>query len=555
VSTQHQLDVVVCWHMHQPWYLRDGVFTQPWVYLHGLKSYADMAAHLETVPGARAVVNFVPTLLEQLDRYQANIRDHLESGAALVDPLLAALATEALPDDPARRQALVHACLRVNEAQVLGRFPPYQRLARLAREAGDAGGAWLSDRCLADLVTWFHLAWFGEHAHRENAEIAALVDRGRDFGIDHRRRLLHAIGRELAGLIPRYRALAENGRVELSVSPWGHPILPLLLDLHAGREALPDLDAPSAGCYPGGEERADWHLRRAIEAFRHYFDREPAGCWPSEGALSEPAAAAIARAGFRWTASGGRVLHNSLARSERRADCHHRAFRVDGTDLCCFFRDDGLSDLIGFTYQHWAADDAVADLIRHLENVADHCDGPDMIASIIMDGENAWEHYPQNGFDFLQALYRALADHPRLRLTTFSDYLARPDVEPDTAPTLVAGSWVHGTLTTWVGHSAKNRAWDLLAAAKHAYDRRPEAERAADSDLTRELGLSEGSDWFWWLDGHHAAETVAAFEGLYRSHLRALYRLMQEPVPDDLDQPLLEGTAGGDAPTMQPAGG
>jgi len=554
LPNQFKLDVVLCWHMHQPWYLCDGVFTQPWAYLHGLKSYADMAAHLESAPYARAVINFVPTLLEQLDRYHTEVHSHLATGSALNDPLLAALAAASLPADPARRRRLVEACLRVNETRGLGRYPPFERLVAIARQAGTDSGVWLNDRFLADLVTWYHLTWFGEHAHRGNPDVAALVAQGRDFGFADRRRLLGCIGRELAGLIPRYRALADSGRIELSVSPWAHPILPLLLDLGAGGEAVPGLSAPSPACYPGGAERAAWHLEQAIAAFRHHFGREPGGCWPSEGALSEAALTAIARAGFDWTASSGQVLHNSLGRGQAGADCRHRAYRVDATGLNCFFRDDGLSDLIGFTYQHWPPGEAVRDLIGHLERIADHCNCPDMITSIIMDGENPWEHYPRNGFDFLAELYRALADHPRLRLTTFADYLARSDIRPARAPRLVAGSWVQGNLTTWVGNPARNRAWELLTAAKQVYDRQPAAARGADGPLARQLGLCEGSDWFWWLEEHHAAAAVAAFESLFRSHLRELYRLMDEAAPADLQRPLLGGTAAGPAPTMRRSG-
>jgi alpha-amylase/alpha-mannosidase (GH57 family) len=555
MSLREPIDVVLCWHMHQPWYLRDGTFTQPWVYLHGLKSYSDMAAHLETVQGARAVVNFVPTLLEQLVLYSTNIAAHLAVGAPLADPLLAALVADPLPGEPEARQKLVKACLMVNERHVLGRHAPYARLAELARAAGPDAGRYLGDRFLADLIGWFHIGWFGEHRLRASPDLQALVARGGDFSVEDRRTLLFLIGRELNGLIPRYRALAESGRVELSVSPWAHPILPLLVDFATGREALPELTLPAADRYPGGEARVRWQLEQGIGAFRDHFGFAPSGCWPSEGAVSDAAVAAIGAAGFRWLASGGQVLNNSLAETRAAPDCRHRFYRVGGSGPACFFRDDGLSDLIGFSYQHWNAGDAVDNLIGHIENIAAHCDCPDAVVAIVMDGENAWEHYPANGFDFLQTLYRRLADHPGIRLTTFSEHLDRQDVRPVELSALTAGSWVHGTLATWIGNAPKNRAWELLVAAKGAWDRRIAEGFEPDAAALRELALCEGSDWFWWLDEFNEAETVGRFEGLFRTHLRALYRILGISAPAALEESLVIGSVAGAVPVMRPTHG
>jgi alpha-amylase/alpha-mannosidase (GH57 family) len=443
----------------------------------------------------------------------------------------------------------------VNEGRVLGRHAPFARLAELARHAGADGGRYLGDGFLADLLTWFHIAWFGEHRLRGSAELQALLARGGDYTLDDRRALLFLIGRELNDLIPRYRALAEAGRVELAVSPWAHPILPLLADFATGRDALPGMTLPDAAGYPGGEERNRWHLEQGIEAFREHFGFTPAGCWPSEGAVSEAAVAAIDAAGFRWLASGGQVLNNSLARHDAAPQCRHRMYRIRGDGAACFFRDDGLSDLIGFSYQHWNARDAVDNLIGHIDSIAALCDCPDALVAIVMDGENAWEHYPANGFEFLQTLYASLANHPGIRLTTFSDYLARDDVHAVALPSLAAGSWVHGTLATWIGNAPKNRAWELLVAAKAAWDRRVAEGFEPDAAARRELALCEGSDWFWWLDEFNEAETVARFDGLFRSHLRALYRILDVEPPAALDEPLVTGSVDGAAPVMRPAHG
>ncbi|MES9847256.1 MAG: glycoside hydrolase, partial [Candidatus Thiodiazotropha sp.] len=211
-----------------------------------------------------------------------------------------------------------------------------------------------------------------------------------------------------------------------------------------------------------------------------------------------------------------------------------------------FFRDDGLSDLIGFTYGEWHSDDAVGDLINHLVNIADACqDNPDAVVSIIMDGENAWEYYPYNGCYFLRAMYERLSQHPRLSLTTFSEVLDRQQQPPPRLSKLVAGSWVYGTFTTWIGDKDKNRAWDLLGDAKKVYDRvlaQNKFSKRKLAELEKQLAICEGSDWFWWFGDYNPGETVSDFEQLFRSQLSYLFDLLGEPKPEYLSQVFAVGS-------------
>lgn len=554
MATDNRLPVVLCWHMHQPQYADPltQVYQLPWVYLHAIKDYVDMVAHLEAVPGARAVVNFAPTLLEQIDDYAAQLRAHLDHGAALRDPLLALLADGECPDDIQQRQTLIRTLLRANRKRMIEPFAPFQRIAHLAdrvlEEPRDA--LYLDRQFFVDLVVWYHIAWLGETVRRSDMRVRALLDRGSNFTAQDRRRLLELIGELLGGVLPRYRALAETGRVELSVTPYAHPIVPLLLDLRSANEAMPGAKLPEVSGYPGGAERVRWHIERGCRLFESHFGRRPAGCWPSEGGVSTAALRLLGEAGFRWCATGENVLRHSRHHLGLMADDTgkpwlHRPYRVDASAAACFFRDDGLSDLIGFTYAEWHADDAVANLIHHLEHIeaatrkqADRC------VSIILDGENAWEYYPNNGFYFLGTLYRQLADHPTLRLSTFSEQLAGAEPHERLAG-LVAGSWVYGTFSTWIGDPAKNRGWEMLVAAKQAFDRVVESGQltgAARTQAERQLAICEGSDWFWWFGDYNPAESVADFERLYRHQLTALYRLLQVPPPDYLDHPFTQGS-------------
>ncbi len=551
-----RLNVVLMWHMHQPEY-RDpftGVFQRPWTYLHAIKDYVDMAAHIEAHPGARAVVNFVPVLLEQIECYAEALQCWLrDRRAALPDPLLAALASDAAPQDIEARSDLIEACLRANEQRLIQRFAPYAELVQLAREflKKPAQLAYLSHAFFADLCVWYHLAWVGETVRRSDARITVLMDKARGFDAHDRRVLLEVMAELLHGLLPRYRVLAERGQVELSMTPYAHPIMPLLLDLSSAKEAWADVPLPmeqgAVASYPGGEARVRWHVQHGREVFERVFGCAPVGCWPSEGSVSAATLPLLAEAGFTWAATGSQVLHNSLRASGMASNdlpCVHGLYRMpDVPAMNLVFRDDGLSDLIGFKYATWHADDAVGDLINHLVHIAEHCSGDGHVASIIMDGENAWEYYPENGYYFLDALYKRLSEHPRLRLTTYAELLhSNP---PATAlPKLVAGSWVYGTFSTWIGEKDKNLGWDYLIAAKRVFDRVMAAGRLSDEQRRAaelQLAICEGSDWFWWFGDYNSAEAVRDFERLYRLQLVRLYELLGEAAPAELSNVMAVG--------------
>jgi alpha-amylase/alpha-mannosidase (GH57 family) len=546
MSSPRRLPVVLLWHMHQPQY-RDclgGEYALPWTYLHAIKDYADMAAHLEKHPKARAVVNFTPVLLEQLDELGQRVERHLSHGEPLPDPVLALLGTDALPDrGPARLEAL-RACLRAQRKTMIERFGPYLELATLAESlATEERAAYASDQLIRDLAVWYHIAWIGETVRRSDPRVAALTEQGREFSLEQRRELLALIGDLIAGVIPRFRALREQGRCELAVSPYSHPILPLLIDFHSARESVPQAALPRHAGYPGGAERADWQIAEAIRVFTRYFGAPPEGCWPSEAAVSAPALERLEAHGFRWAASSGSVLRASLAASGVDPDAAGalgRAYRPAHGRLACVFRNDRLSDLIGFTYATWRGDDAARNLAHELAQIARGAGSdPHQVALIALDGENAWEYFPFNAYYFLDALYTTLAEDPALELTTLSQCLAR-GLEPLPLERVVAGSWVHGSLATWMGDPSKNAAWDLLCDAKLAYDDALAAQASAQSraDAQRQLSLCEGSDWFWWFGDYNPPEAVKQFDELYRRQLGSLYRLIGHPAPESLSKPI-----------------
>ena len=561
-SKGDKLKVVICWHMHQPEYrdLRKNEYQLPWTYLHVIKDYVDMVDHLETIPGARAVVNFTPTLLEQIEDYKQQLKAFLRHNTPLRCPLLASLTSEKLPSSPPLRLQIINDCLRANRERLIDRFPAYKKLADMSAWFVNNPDTvfYLEEQYLFDMLTWHHLAWLGETVKRNDRRIKRLIMKESDYTLNDRYLLLEVIGELLNTLVARYRRLAQSGQIELSVTPYAHPIIPLMLDLTSAREAMPDVPLPEETVYPGGEERVHWHIKQGLDIFKNHFGYKPVGCWPSEGGVSDATLDILSEYDFKWVATGGSVLNNSLSKANIIDEVYnnigiHRAYTVKseqqkkGKDeaINIFFRDDGLSDLIGFTYSKWHADDAVGNLIEHLETIHDYRDDQSgRVVSIILDGENAWEYYPENGYYFLTTLYKRLVEHPDIELTTFAECV-EPKSKTTELPSLVAGSWVYGSFSTWIGDRAKNRGWDMLTEAKKCFDKvvaRGELDSGQLARAEQQLAVCEGSDWFWWFGDYNPADSVSSFESLYRLNLSILYQYLGVLPPSYLTQVFTQGS-------------
>jgi alpha-amylase/alpha-mannosidase (GH57 family) len=552
----NQLNLVLLWHMHQPDYRNydTNEFEMPWVYLHAIKDYTDMAYHLEMHPQVKAIVNFVPILLDQLEDYA----DQFSQGQ-IRDPLLRLLAEPNLDQIPASdRFCIFDRCFQSNHTTMLQPYPAYKRLHDLydtVQEWGETELVYFSGQYLADLLMWYHLAWTGESVRRNNETVMKLMAQSEGFSHANRMDLFNLIGELIDGIIPRYRKLAESGQIELSTTPYYHPLSPLLIDFSSAHDTLPDDPLPMTPAYPGGRKRVVFHLDSALESHIQRFGEKPTGVWPAEGAVSFPLLEILGTHGCHWCASGEGVLANSLRKSypdqslPERNRYLYRPYQVQGEmgSITCFFRDDKLSDLIGFEYSKWFGRDAAENFIQCLEEIAQDAPSEDnLIVSVILDGENAWESYPYNGYYFLDDLYTLLENHSSINSTTYRDYLAMPEHAKSSImlPVLTAGSWVYGTFSTWIGDPEKNRAWDLLCAAKQSYDlvihsnRLTEAEKEAAS---QQLASCESSDWFWWFGDYNPAQAVADFDQLYRDNLVNLYRLLKLPAPSLVLEPISKG--------------
>ena len=561
--TPPKLLISLYWHMHQPDY-RDsitGEYVLPWTYLHAIKDYSDMAFHLENNVKARVSFNFVPILLDQLEDYVAQFETK-----KIRDPLLAMLGLDNLKNaSVAHCQLMIESCFKSHHDKMLSPYAQYQRLYHMYQVASQAGDdinlQYFSAQYKSDLLVWYHIAWMGESVKRNNTLVKALIAKGSHFSDKDRRDLFTLVGELIADLIPRYKALQKRGQIEISSTPHYHPILPLLLDFKSTLDAMPNATLPLNLQYNGGEARAINHLQQAQASHKRRFGIEPIGMWPAEGAVSKDSLLLMAKHGVKWAASGEGVLTNSLRKSHpekalvSRHEYLYKPYKVGAAqdEIVCFFRDDRLSDKIGFEYSKMHSTDAVRDFIRDLEHIYNTYQKPvNPVVSVILDGENAWEYYPYNGYYFLTELYQALANHPNIEMVTQSEIVEavrQPEesqykISCETLPEIAAGSWVYGSFSTWIGNLDKNRGWDLLCDAKKTYDSVISAGQLNADELTQceaQLSVCEGSDWFWWLGDYNAAGSASSFDQLYRRNLTNLYLLLKQPVPVSLASPINMG--------------
>ncbi len=529
------------WHHHQPYYVDalTGVASLPWVRLHGIKDYFGMAAVLERHPEVRCTFNMVPALVEQIQGYaDGTIRDR------------AFLAAEKDPSGLTAEEAEYVAAnfFRANPTTMIAPYARYHELWRRredARRRNEPLARLFRPDELRDLQVWHNLAWFHPLAVDRDPELQELRRKGRAFTEDEKRRILGKEIEILAGIVPQYRRLRERGQVELTTSPYFHPILPLLCDMEDARAALPQVTLPHN--HLRNAEDARWHLREAVASHERHFGVRPAGLWPSEGSVSEAILPLLREAGIRWFGTDEEILAHSSNRWIARdgsgdvqdPDFLYRPYRMPGEngDLAGVFRDHALSDLLGFHYQRMDPAAAADDLVARLERIGRRAPSAPLV-SVILDGENAWEYYANEGLPFFDRLYGRLARHPSIRTVRVSDHLeANP---PDRAlDRLFPGSWIDHSFYTWIGHSEDRRGWEAvyrvradLVAARGTVP--PEAEARA----WRALYAAEGSDWYWWFGDDRSSEEDELFDRLFRRHLMAVYGALGREAPRFLETPI-----------------
>ncbi len=547
--------VAILWHMHQPYYedlvTREHIL--PWVRLHALKDYWGMVAMLEEFPDVRLTFNLVPSLLVQLESFAADTAQDrfLELGMRPAHALL-----------PEEVRFMLKNFFHAQRQRMIDVYPRYAELLAL-RGWGttdlelDAAIRRFGIDDLLDLQVWQKLAWIDPAYHERDSRVQALAAKGRHFDEQDKHDLREIELELLNAVIPAYRRGVESGRIEVSTSPFYHPILPLLCDTDIYKRTHPMSRSPRQrfmrpdDAFDQLEEAAAYHER--------LFGKRPTGVWPSEGSVSDAVVPLIARAGFTWMATDEMILASTLGTTFGRdgrglveqADRLYRPYAVSagGADVTCAFRDHALSDLIGFVYAGWAADAAADDFAGRLVDAGRQAAQRDASAEptifVILDGENAWEHFEGGGRPFLRALYQRLSQHPELRSVTMSEACAQPR---ERLQGIFPGSWIDANFYIWIGHADDQRAWSQVAEARQALDdAAPDLPLEVIARARQEMFIAEGSDWCWWYGDDHSSEHDAEFDKLFRTHLRNVYRLLGRPIPDEL---FISNITTGGAPTL-----
>ncbi|MBZ0253326.1 MAG: glycoside hydrolase, partial [Candidatus Methylomirabilis sp.] len=529
--------VAFLWHMHQPMYLDGwtGVRNMPWVRLHGTRGYIDMLAALEEFPKVRATINYTPVLIEQLQGYA-------ERAASDAYARIAAMPEEDM--GPSERAFALKNFFLANRDAMIEPLPRYRELlVQRGLHADQVDFAKAIDRFsaqdLLDLKVLFRLAWMGFHARETYEELRALADKGRGYEREDLRALDGVERRILADILPRSRALLERGQIDITTTPYCHPILPLLIDTDFGARSNPGAPLPPRYSRPDFARR---QLEAARELHRETFGRDPTGFWPSEGSVCPEITPMAKELGFQWCATDEGILFRTLG-SEKRRQVIYQPYSVEwgGASLQMFFRDRHISDLIGFSLAQMPAEDAARAFMRHVHEVAASCPRNPPIVPVILDGENPWENYRDGGGPFLRALYRALSEDPEVETITFADYLARHPFAASLSG-LHTGSWIDADLHVWVGGSEKNLGWDYLRRTHELAEPRlpqPGVRATLDQEKAlRALWAAQGSDWFWWFDETFYSELKEEFDILFRSHLANVFRHLGMETPSFLDQPI-----------------
>ncbi len=549
--TNNPLYVSFVWHMHQPYYKDPSadIYRLPWVRLHGTKDYLDMVEILKDFPAIRQNFNLVPSLLEQLN-------DYTDNNAR--DSFLEATRKRASDLGPDEKLFILENFFLANWENMIKPFPRYYELlvkrgthfiqSDLVRTI-----KYFSDADFLDLQVLFNLCWIDPFFRDNDPFLRMLSEKGRNYTEEEKDVLLEKQMDILKRIIPAYKQMASTGQIELSPSPFYHPITPLLCDTDIARTAMPGVNLPRNrfSC----PEDARKQIEMGIAYFEKVFDYRPGGMWPSEGSVSEQVLKIMSSFGINWVATDEGVLAASLKKSlrdnsGRLADPQllYRPYRFE--DVSIVFRDHTLSDLIGFVYSQWDPKKAADDLIAKLLNIRNSMptDRPRLV-SIILDGENAWEYYKNDGRDFFLYLYEGLSREERLKTVTVSEFINNFD-RGESLEYLHPGSWINANFGIWLGHEEDNLSWDYLADTRKSLEHFQKDNPQADLEKAwKSIYIAEGSDWNWWYGDEHTTETQQEFDELFRLNLMQVYREMGEEIPAQLFVPILRHDRGV-APTL-----
>ncbi|MCX7879411.1 MAG: glycoside hydrolase family 57 protein [Ignavibacteria bacterium] len=522
------LRICFLWHQHQPYYRSEEIFILPWVRFHSVKDYLDLALLLDEFPNIKQTFNIVPSLLLQIEEYLSNqVKDKIQ--------VLSFKHPSELTKE--EKNEILKQFFVCNYQNLIAPYPRYLQLYEKVKN-----GFELNEEELLDLQVWYNLAWVGPIT-RQRSYFQRFFQKGKNFTQTEKELLLNLHLKTLEEIVPTLKRLKVLQQIDLSISPFYHPILPLLIDNGIAKLGLPDIELGEEEFrYPGD---ALLHIQKGKSFFYSHFGFTPLGIWPSEGALSTEALQIILSEGFLWTATDPKLLFKTINIEKPEIQYFPFLYEENGKKLFVFFRDRGLSDAIGFTYHHWNTEKAVDDFINRLFYIRQqiiNSFGEEHLeiacVPIILDGENCWEFYPENGLPFLKSLYSRLQELDEFKTTFFTDVVSQmPSDYSYVLKEIFPGSWIDANFYTWIGQKPKQKAWFWLSRTRKLVEKYKSNETKFNNAMELML-IAEGSDWFWWYGDDNIAPNKEDFDVLYRYYLRKIYECLEEEVPKELFQPL-----------------
>ncbi len=531
------LKIIILWHQHQPFYKKEKEFILPWVRLHGVKDYYDLPEILHEFPSIKQTFNLVPSLMLQIDEYiNYKTIDKIQRLTQIQPKLLSY---------EQKKQILELFFLCNIDKMVI----PYSRYRDLFEKSKDKNFALnhFTDQDWLDLQVWYNLTWIGQYS-RKDPKIKRLFDKAFNYTESEKKFLIDYHIEILKKIKPQLDLLRKFEQIEISISPMYHPILPLLCDSRSAHEALPGIPLPEPEFkFP---DDAMNQITEAIRYYQHVFNDNPSGMWPPEGSISNEALKLMIKANIKWVASDEQVLMQSL-----KSDYHSLAkffpykYICEDGEIVIFFRDHFLSDNIGFVYSKWNPIEAAKDFCNHLERIRNEIYnklGSEALkcaaVPIILDGENCWEYYDENGLPFLKALYTLLSDESNFQTIKCSEAINEASLDYNKPLRHVrAGSWINANFSIWIGHKDDVAAWSMLSKARHRLE---EVKDNITTDQYKrainELYIAEGSDWFWWYGDEHSAENKDQFDILFRWHIANFYTIIGDEIPEEVMKPVPE---------------
>lgn len=523
----HNVSVAIFWHFHQPIYSNpeDCTLPLPWVRLHCIKDYLDMLKHVQNYPDAHVTFNFTPSLLRQIDDYRtgkcSDVQFHLFQKKA----------AELTIDD---KKSILRDFFLAHWEQMIETNRRYFSLLLkrgkiiVEEELETIAGTFTEDE-MRDLQIWSNLVWI-DPLFRD--EIIDLYEKGKNFSEKDKERVIAVEQKIIGSIIDEYKKAQESGQIEISTSPLYHPILPLLIDSDLAKVANPNVPIPFQFKHP---EDAKHHISEGLKLHENFFGRKAQGLWPSEGSVCEELIPLLAEHGIRWIATDEEILARSIDISFRR-DEHGVPNRPDLLykpwnyhSISMLFRDHTLSDRIGFVYNQWDQVDAAQDFVQkliHIRNALPTFEN--FVIPIILDGENAWESYVNDGTEFLKNMYHGLLQNG-FKMTTISEFLQHHKVE-NNLPTIFPGSWIGANFNIWIGHPEDHVAWQILTNLRQKLVQR----NITDQKIWDRFYILEGSDWYWWFGGEHYSAVSETFDELFRRNVIWIYTQINEEPPPEL---------------------